>query len=467
MRYQNFVLTFQAKTPQPLVYARALLQSYIFRDNILLGSMSIRSLIDDDLSLIVLPNSPLLDPANDAAEVAFHSPRFALAHQMETFRQRAAAPLLEIYRSWSQNRCRTRRSLFHLLRAWENLQADAEETDQLLQLQLEEKPLQPDGSNESVFHLPLSSWAYFHKLRIMEWVVQLGFELSVYQPNELAGMYWYLSYLAGRRVQHLERIKAFTIRDHKAFVPKGNRSSQIKAASFDRSFEFLQIMELDAAATMELAESLSGLYAVLERLDLIPSSTSPATAAVLPSDPSRTAKTPDTKNAASSAEPASTFSSSALRYDVRMRPFAAAGLPELPPHEAFVEAVTRPKQSTLKILERSTLAATTARREFEMLSRLGEVDGSTAYTEDGDGLGGSGGWGAFAGPPGTAAHARWLLGAKNCLRSTIAAGLAISGVKKGVEAVAEGEKVRIKIEVPLPEKGYHVWWIVPKVTAAS
>lgn len=25
----------------------------------------------------------------------------------------------------------------------------------------------------------------------MEWIVQLGFELDVYQVDELAGMYWY------------------------------------------------------------------------------------------------------------------------------------------------------------------------------------------------------------------------------------------------------------------------------------
>ena len=25
----------------------------------------------------------------------------------------------------------------------------------------------------------------------MEWIVQLGFELGIYQAEELAGMYWY------------------------------------------------------------------------------------------------------------------------------------------------------------------------------------------------------------------------------------------------------------------------------------
>jgi len=43
-----------------------------------------------------------------------------------------------------------------------------------------------------MFSFPLSSWAYYHKLRQMEWIVQLGFELEVYQPDELAGMYWFV-----------------------------------------------------------------------------------------------------------------------------------------------------------------------------------------------------------------------------------------------------------------------------------
>ena len=45
------------------------------------------------------------------------------------------------------------------------------------------------GSQE-VWSFPLSSWAYYQKLRQMEWIVQMGFELDIYQPGELAGMYW-------------------------------------------------------------------------------------------------------------------------------------------------------------------------------------------------------------------------------------------------------------------------------------
>jgi len=55
-----------------------------------------------------------------------------------------------------------------------------------------ERPLlssQEPGAEE-LWSFPLSSWVYYHKLRQLEWIVQLGFELHIYQDSELAGMYW-------------------------------------------------------------------------------------------------------------------------------------------------------------------------------------------------------------------------------------------------------------------------------------
>lgn len=55
-----------------------------------------------------------------------------------------------------------------------------------------EEPIREDeNSAEELWSFPLSSWAYYHKLRQMEWIIQLGFELDIYQADELAGMYWY------------------------------------------------------------------------------------------------------------------------------------------------------------------------------------------------------------------------------------------------------------------------------------
>src|SRR5687768_5279266 len=131
--FQMFVSTFQAKKPQPLVYVRTLLQTFLFNEMEFLGTMSIRQILDDDFSIITSPASPLLDRANDEIE-APQDPRFVIAEQMEAFRQRAAQPFLDILRTFCQNRCRVRRTLCHIIREWENLQFDAEEIDQILQV---------------------------------------------------------------------------------------------------------------------------------------------------------------------------------------------------------------------------------------------------------------------------------------------------------------------------------------------
>jgi hypothetical protein len=36
-------------------------------------------------------------------------------------------------------------------------------------------------------------------------------------------------------------------------------------------------------------------------------------------------------------------------------------------------------------------------------------------------------------------------------------------VKKAVEAAGKKGQVQLKVEIPLTGKGYHDWWVVPKV----
>lgn len=211
----NFVFHFQAQKPRPCVYIRCLLQNLLFKDMVLLDRLSIRQVMDDDMSIVVMPSHQFLDPNNDHVEAPYDT-RFAISHQMELFRKRSAQAYIDIFRVLCQNRCRVRRMLCHLIQDWEQVQLDAEDVDQCLQTQVDEEPLAYQAhttltlGSEPGYSLPLSSWAYLYKLRLMEWIVQLGFELEVYAPDELAGMYWYLSHLAKMRAQHVERIQAFT-----------------------------------------------------------------------------------------------------------------------------------------------------------------------------------------------------------------------------------------------------------------
>ncbi|KAL2195676.1 Mak10 subunit, NatC N-terminal acetyltransferase-domain-containing protein [Corynascus similis CBS 632.67] len=434
----NFVLHFQAQKPQPLVYIRSILQNFLFNDMVILGRLSIRQVLDDDLSIVVLPSSLLLDPANDSVE-APHHPRYAIAHQMELFRQRAAQSYLDIFRAFCQNRCRVRRTLFHSLQDWEMVQTDAEEIDQLLQLQTEEKPLvYPPSGGVASHSLPLSSWAYHYKLRLMEWTVQLGFELEIYQPSELAGMYWYLSYLSKTRARHLERIKFFTTHRLEASLTTANTNTNATATVADgtgktntasphpspqhaRSQSYLHVTTLEAALTSELAAALCDLYTALDRLGLIQ-----GISRHLP------------------------YGTDALRYEVRMRPFVAVGLPELPTFEAFSDAVTQPGRQTASLLEGASRAAAHARAGLDRLLLLGSSGAAEVFA--------------------VGSLDRWVERVRGWNKAAVAVGEAASTVSQAIVAAGAGagdDRVvaeRLRVEVPRPDKVDNEWWIVPKVT---
>lgn len=410
---QNFILSFQAKKPQPLVYIRTLLQNYVFKDMVLLGSLSIRQVFDDDLSMAVMPCSRLLDPANDKVE-AINDPRFAIAHQMDIFRQRAAQSYLDVFRAFCQNRCRVRRTLCHAIQDWEAVQADAEEVDQLLQIAIDEKPMsyKPLGSASSsrTYSLPLSSWAYLYKLRLMEWIVQLGFELEVYQPDELAGMYWYLSYLARIRAGHVERIKAFAVRSLNELRAKPSSFTATQEAQVTRSLSFLRATLLDAAVTWELADALSNIYTVVyDRLGLL-------------------------------KPPPRPYSTDELRYEIRMRPFVPIELPELPTYSEFVSSVRQVDKSNAALLSTAESAVAGAKKGYEVLLKFNEKEAFTAQS-----------------------HERWLTGTRNGFKSVIQAGLAVSTLKRAEALRDKGDEIDLKVEIPGPEQGYHEWWAVPKV----
>ncbi|GKT47060.1 N-alpha-acetyltransferase, 35 NatC auxiliary subunit [Colletotrichum spaethianum] len=409
---QTYVTTFQAKKPQPLIFVRTLLQSFLFKDMEVLGHKSIRQLLDDDFSIVSLPNSPLLDRENDEIE-AIQDPRFTIANQMEVFRQRAAQPYLDILRTFCQNRCRVRRTLCHIVRDWENLQFDAEDIDQIIQHQTKEQPLVYQSASGPVetWSLPLSSWAYLYKVKQMEWIVQLGFELEVYQPDELAGMYWYLNYLAKNRLQHVERIKSFVVRTLNQIRSGSRRLTPTEeAAQYTKSLAFLRLALLDAAVTEGLSDALCCLYTVLHRLGLV-------------------------------KPPPRPYSTDDLRYELRMKPFAVIGLPSLPTFEEFTIGTQQADCPSADLLDLADRAIAGAKKGFEVMSKLSEAE-------------------AFS----VGSHDRWLPSIKNGLKSCIATGLAVSVIRKALDKSGEGGgDLKLKAEVPTPDKSYHEWWIVPRI----
>ncbi|UKZ80464.1 hypothetical protein TrVFT333_008225 [Trichoderma virens FT-333] len=408
----TFVSTFQAKKPQPIVYVRTLLQTFLFDAMEVLGSMSIRQLLDDDFAILTMPAHQYLDRLNDEVE-AVQDPRYAMAQQMELFRARAAQPFLDILRTTCQNRCRVRRTLCHLLRDWESLQVDAEEIDQILQVKVKEQPTMhwPSMSSGGVesYSLPLSSWTYLYKLRQMEQIIQLGFELEVYQSDELAGMYWYLNYISKSRLHHTERIKSFVIKRVEETHGQPGNSDPTIAAQLQRSLMYTRLSLLDAAVTWELSDSLSCLYTVLNRLKLIKAPPRP-------------------------------YGTDELRYEIRMRPFAPVGLPVLPTFEEFTAGTLQPDTGIDELFEYAERAVEGAKRGFEALSKMTAEESFSVGS-----------------------HQRWASATKNGLKSCIATKIAISAVQKAMEKSKDLDNLKIKVEIPTPQKAYHESWIVPKI----
>ncbi|KAI0182140.1 Mak10-domain-containing protein [Hypoxylon sp. FL1284] len=429
----TFVSTFQARKPQPLVYIRTLLQSLLLKDMVVLGNYSIRQVLDHDLSIVVLPCAPQIDPSYDSIEIPT-DPRHQTAAQMEIFRQRAADCYFDLFRIFCQNRCRVRRTLCHSIQEWDMLQTDVEEIDQLLQVALDEKPLPAERGNSSLgYSLPLSSWAYLYKLRQMEWIVQLGFELEIYQTDELAGMYWYLNYLAKTRAQHGDRIKSFTMRNlnearHESTTKDGQQHSRYTVAKereYMQSLAYIRVTMLDAASTWEFADGLCCLYTALQRFGLI-------------------------------SAPRRPYSSDTLRHDLRMKPFRTIALPPPPSFDDFTRATAQPDVSTTSLLRYADGAVGGARKGYEALGKMADVQ-------------------AFS----VGAHDRWVGNVKECLKAAIAAGIAVSKLQRAYEkAVGENEgagadvkesdlKLGLKVEMPTPGTGYHDWWIVPKLVPTA
>lgn len=426
----TFVMTYQARKPETSVYIRCLLQSLILGDMRVLGTISLKQYLFDDFEELVLPADILVDPANADIE-APQDPRFQISKRMDAFVTNAANFFLNISRNLCMNRSRVRRVMCRDAVEWESLQVEAERLDTELRAYSREEPIrESNASSEMIWSFPLSSWAYYYRLRQMEWIVQMGFELDIYQVDELAGMYWYLQHLASTRLQHIERIRTFSMHRLKCIA----KPTLEQKSSFRRSFSFLDFAKLEASATQSFAEGLSCLFSFLAYLGL-----TPAPYHQLP------------------------YSRPALRYSLRMRPFLSVSLPEVPSFPDFVSRVslddpernagdlvhqaassknqTREKASSILELADQALAA--ARKDWEAISKTNAGIARCIGCED---------W--------------WRASVKNVVRACITANI-MTTISKTAMSNAASKDVRNSLRVELLKSNelYHTWWIVPRISA--
>lgn len=286
-----------------------------------------------------------------------------------------------------------------------------------------EPPLQFQGG-EPTWSFPLSSWAYHQKLVHFRLILQTGFELSIYSPEELPGMYWYLSHICSTHLSHIDRIRTFTVaarkRDLMAAGSRPGNSAQ-KASSFHRSFHALERLTTHIIAIDAFAIALHALYVVLARHNILPSASSPQA-----------------------------YSSDRLRYEIRMKPFIPITLPELVPFEEYQREAALEGDSDTTILERASKAITEARKAWEATLANGAFIGDPAG-------------GRSTAPK--AIEEDWNRDAKDTMRACIGTSLAVETLKKAL-AAADGKP--LSLEVKVPEVGtkprWHDWWVVPQVS---
>jgi hypothetical protein len=254
----------------------------------------------------------------------------------------------------------------------------------------------------------------------------MGFELSIYSPEELPGMYWYLSHICSTHLGHIDRIRTFTVaarkRDLMSTGDRAGTSSQ-KASAFHRSLHALERLTTHIIAVDAFAIALHALYVVLARHNVLPSASSPQA-----------------------------YSTDRLRYEIRMKPFIPITLPELVPYEEYQREAALEGDSDAAILERASKAIAEARKAWEATLANGAfIDDPSAPTQ----------------PPPSAIEEDWKRDVKNTMRSCIGTSLAVEAVKKAV-STASTEDNPLNLEVIVPEVGsksrWHDWWVVPQLS---
>lgn len=399
---------FAYNDPQISVYPRALLQSFLTREGMVTDRITARQFIEEDVLTLTLAASTI--PQYPGIT------NVGVVRCFETFLDRFEQSFINLYRALCLNSCRIRRSFCHALIEWDNLQIEVEEMDTIIHQELGSKPLYIDGSDQ--FPFSLSSWVYHHKLCILEQTIQMGFDQMIYAPHELAGMYWYLSYVCDQHLQHLERITAFTTERKKNLPSTG--TSEAEAArrmcktAIDRQFRHFAYTR----ATSLLSMAVQGIFVVLQRHDIY-------------------------------NKDGPLHSNDDFRHEIRMKPFSNLTIPEALPANAFREETAMQYSSTTEVLDSAIASAVGARKAWEEIGKLSwDMFPLAAQSTDVSIL-----------------QQKWSNDVKDCVKAAIAANLCLLTLKRGTSKPEWIEQTKKLAKIPQPgdKARRHRWWIIPEL----
>lgn len=422
-------LIFAYRAPQPSTYPRALLQCFLtLNDGLVGGRIDTLQFMEEDLRSLTLPASQLLSISANAYGRLYNGNQ-KVAQCMQTFVDKFEHTFINLYRALCLNGCRIRRTFCHALLEWDSKQGEIEEIDTIIQSELGEQPLPYPPGGEPTFSYSLSSWVYHHKLNVLRLTIQMGFDQMIYAPHELAGMYCYLSSICSMHLSHLERISHFvTAKD--AAVKSSQLRSLLKQNATEECKQALDRLFRQYAwvkATQLLASTLHYIFIVLQRNGAFISSTP-------------------------------LYSSDALRYDIRMKPFLGLAAPEPLSSENHQRETLLQELSTDTLLQQASETASAAKKAWEEITKtswhicpIAQGDGSNA-SQAGDGV----------------LERSWNADVKDCLKASIAASLCVLTLRKMLGSKEWIAKARSEARiVSTGEKGrWHRWWIVPSIPSS-
>ncbi|KAK5043579.1 hypothetical protein LTR84_011386 [Exophiala bonariae] len=411
--YQSFM----CQDPQPSVYVRALLQSFLAIQNSILGRYSLKQFISQDLQLLVLPNTALVTEHSDTT-LTLSEEQLQTLSEFEYFIGRYGQSYLNLFRTFCLNPSRVRRTLCHAALEWDQIQAEAEELDTTVHASFGEYPQEYPDADGPTFSYSISSWVYHYKLLQLRGIIQMGFQLSVYAPHEYSGMYWYLSYLSSTHMSHLERISFFVSSDRK----QGKKQQENVQASLHQLYRQFTWVK----ATEALAKALHRLLVVIQRHGHL-------------------------------QQPRPSYSSDHLRYELRMRPFQHLSIPEPLAPAVARQACSLQELSDITILEQALRLNQTAKKAWEEV--LKENWNAQPVSTDNTGHEGD----QIATP---VIEREWTKEVRNSIKACIGTGIAVSALMKhfqGADASGQIRDVRITVPVVGDRDRWHPAWVVPKV----
>ena len=255
------VWRFAYRMPVPTTYARARLQELLTSDDKVSDDVSHFDLMLADISMLVLPQDPLTEPESFLVE-ATHDVRHRTSRIIEDFMLKAFGEYLNIYRMICQNRDRTRRLFTQAIPIFDELESLALETDD--QVFTINAPRFTTQQRTEAYY-PLWTWTRVHKLWLVQWAVQLGYETNLYQDHGLYEMYDVLDALFAQE----EHVIGKVISAARTQAMSRTKRSLASIKDSDESINWISSMQADTSIRQKMALVLTTLWEFLSTLGLL------------------------------------------------------------------------------------------------------------------------------------------------------------------------------------------------------